>query len=111
MTGLFLATTFFIYGQSIDAIINAKEVERIEKVLASDSFQGRKSGTIGNGKAAGFIATEFQKIGLKNFGNLHGPEQSFTTLRPKMLELKATWNGEDLDQKKVVVVTTNPNLE
>lgn len=111
MTGLFIVTTFFIYGQNIDAIINAKEAERIERVLASDSLMGRKSGTIGNGKAAGFIATEFQKIGLKNFGNLQSPEQNFTTLQPKMLELKASWNGEDLDQKKVVVVTTLPNLE
>lgn len=111
ISGLFLATTFFIYGQDIDAIINAKEVERIERILASDSFQGRRSGTIGNGKAAGFIETEFQKIGLKKFGNLQNHVQNFTTLRPKLLELKANWNGKELDQKQVVVVTTLPQLD
>ena len=30
-TGLLCAITFFSFGQNIDGIINAKEVERIEK--------------------------------------------------------------------------------
>jgi hypothetical protein len=40
--GLLIATTLFASGQRLDYIINAEEVERIEKVLASDEMRGRR---------------------------------------------------------------------
>src|SRR5215467_14395421 len=53
------------FSQSIDGIINAGEVERIEKILSSDDMQGRRVGTPGIEKAADFIVSEFKKAGLK----------------------------------------------
>ncbi len=52
-------------AKEIDAIINAKEVERIERTLSADDMQGRKTFTPGIEKAADFIASEFKAIGLQ----------------------------------------------
>ena len=57
------------FAQNIDKIINAGEVERIEKILSADDMQGRKTFTPGIDKAADFIAAEFAKSKLKYFGN------------------------------------------
>ena len=40
MAGLFLVTTFFLFGQKAENVINAKEAERIERVLAADEMRG-----------------------------------------------------------------------
>ena len=63
LTGLFIVTTFFVFGQSVDAIINAKEVDRIERTLSSDEMRGRRAFTPDADKAADFIADEFKKAG------------------------------------------------
>lgn len=51
--------------------INEKEVIRHIQVLASDSLEGRRSGEPGCAKAAAYIESEFQKIGLLP-GGVHG---------------------------------------
>ena len=74
MVGLFLLTTSFLLAQThIDDVINLKEVERIEKTLASDDMRGRKIFSQDIDRAADFIANEFKKIGLENLqpGNGH----------------------------------------
>ena len=55
------------FAQDIDKIINAAEVERIEKILSADDMQGRKTFTPGIDKAADFIAAEFAKSKLQFF--------------------------------------------
>ena len=57
------------FSQDIDKIINAAEVERIEKILSADDMQGRKTFTPGIDKAADFIAGEFAKSKLQFFGS------------------------------------------
>jgi len=111
LLGLLVITNFFIYGQKAEAIINAKETERIEKILSADEMMGRKTGTPGIAKASYFIAEEFKAAGLKPFGNQLGFEQQFTMLRPKFIELKAEWDGEELEAKKVIVVTGKEKFE
>jgi hypothetical protein len=54
-----------VSAQNINAIINAKEVERIESVLSADNMAGRMTGTDGADKAAQFIAAEYKASGLK----------------------------------------------
>ena len=56
-----------VYGQSIDKIITSSEVTRIEKVLAADDMQGRRTFTPGIDKASAFIESEFKKAGLQTF--------------------------------------------
>ncbi|RYF97130.1 MAG: aminopeptidase, partial [Chitinophagaceae bacterium] len=52
-----------VSAQKINKIINAKEVGRIETILASDAMEGRRTFTPGIDKAADFIAAEFKKAG------------------------------------------------
>ncbi|MHA8057356.1 M20/M25/M40 family metallo-hydrolase [Aquirufa nivalisilvae] len=91
-------------GQSIDKIIHVKEVERIERYLASDELAGRKPFTPGIEKAAQFISDEFAKSKLKNWGNSASYLQTFQVYKPTLKSIKASLNGEVIDSKKVVVI-------
>lgn len=98
-------------AQKIDDIINAKEVGRIEKVLASDDMRGRKTFTPDIDKAADFIAAEFKSIGLQTWNNSGTYRQEFVMVRPKFISASATLDGTALDQKSVIVVTCQPQLK
>lgn len=111
VTGLFIATTFFISGQNIDAIINAKEVERIERVLSADDMMGRRAFTPGIDKAAAFIADEFKKTGLQTIPGSNSYLQEFAMVRPKFISAFATLDGNAVDQKSVIVITCQANLK
>jgi Zn-dependent M28 family amino/carboxypeptidase len=99
-----------LFAQSIDEIINAQEVERIEKTLSADDMQGRKVFSPGIDKAADFIADEFKKIGLKTLSNLSSYRQEFLMVQPKLISVTATLDGKPLDAKNVVVVTTQAEV-
>ncbi|MDQ3277540.1 MAG: M20/M25/M40 family metallo-hydrolase [Bacteroidota bacterium] len=109
-TGFTLLTSSSCLAQKSTNLITVKEVERIETVLASDSFQGRATGTPGSEKAAAFIAAEFKKAGLQP---LQGGSflQEFVMLRPKLKELKFKADGADADVKNVIVFTSSPELQ
>ncbi|MCU7547944.1 M20/M25/M40 family metallo-hydrolase [Chitinophagaceae bacterium LB-8] len=62
---LLISFHFIASAQAKSIVFEAKEAEKIIKVLAADSMQGRKAGTQGCEKAALFIASEFQHIGLQ----------------------------------------------
>ncbi len=78
LTGLLITTTSFLFAQNIDAIINVKEVERIERTLAADNMRGRKTFTPDIDKAADFIAAEFKSTGLQTWNNTGSYRQEFT---------------------------------
>ncbi len=48
--------------------INAKDLYAHELVLTSDSLEGRETGTVGNFKAAQYIVSQFEKLGLPKVG-------------------------------------------
>src|SRR6187200_879260 len=110
LTGLFIVTTFFVFGQNADAIINAKEVERIERVLSSDDMRGRKTFSPEIDKAADFIADEFKKAGLQTFNGANGYKQDFAMVSPKFVSGSATFDNDQVDFKNVVVITCQPGL-
>jgi hypothetical protein len=111
LSGLFIATTFFVFGQDINSIINAKEVERIERVLSADDMMGRRAFTPGIDKAAAFIEDEFKKTGLQTAAGSNGYLQEFAMVRPKFISASATLDGVAIDQKSVIVVTCQPQLK
>src|SRR5471030_39802 len=76
---LLSAITLFSFAQDkkMDKIVNAKEVERIEKVLSSDDMKGRATFTPDIDRAADFIASEFKKTGLKTWNNSGSYLQAF----------------------------------
>src|SRR5882762_10040034 len=65
LSALLASITSFLCAQDIDKILNAKEAERIEKILSDNNMEGRKVFTPGIDRAAAFIASEFNAIGLQ----------------------------------------------
>ncbi|MFL5772182.1 MAG: M28 family peptidase [Flavisolibacter sp.] len=91
-------------------VINARQVSRIENVLASDQMRGRKSGTPDIDVAAKFIADEFKKAGLQPLqGNSFF--QEFSMVRSKQVEVKGEINDTDLDVQNIIVVTSQPEMK
>ncbi|MEP6747469.1 MAG: M28 family peptidase [Bacteroidota bacterium] len=107
-TGLLATVTFFSFGQKIDKIINAKEVERIEQKLSSDEMQGRKAFTPSIDKAADFIAGEFKTIGLQTLNNSGTYRQEFTMVAPKLISSSVVLDGAAADQKDAIIITSQP---
>src|SRR6187431_1257021 len=103
LIGLLTTTTFFVFGQNADAIINAKEVDRIERTLSADDMRGRKTFSPEIDKAADFIADEFKKAGLQTFNGASGFRQDFTMVTPKFAGGSATFDSDEVDFKNVIV--------
>ncbi|MEI8141606.1 MAG: M28 family peptidase [Chitinophagia bacterium] len=97
-------------SQMINKIITKSETERIERVLASDEMEGRRTFSPSIDKAAAFIAKEFESAGLKSIKGDNNFLQSFTINRPKFISLSATIDGAAIDNKQVVVVTVEPEI-
>ncbi|MEP6711933.1 MAG: M28 family peptidase, partial [Ferruginibacter sp.] len=104
------AIVFSASSQNIDKIINAGEVERIEKVLAADDMQGRKSFTPSIDKAAGFIAAEFTKSNLAFFNNGTSYFQEFVMTKAKPTSITGILDADSLNETNVAVNTTAAEL-
>ncbi len=98
------------FSQDIDKIINAAEVERIEKILSADDMQGRKTFTPGIDKAADFIAAEFAKSKLAFWGDNKNYFQEITMIKAKPLEISGTLDGETLNGSNVAANSTLADL-
>ena len=110
VTGLLVSITSFLMAQNIDAIINTKEVERIERTLAADDMRGRKTFSPEIDKAAVFIAAEFKKAGLQTMSGNNGYRQEFVMVRPKFVSAAATFDAAAIEQKNIIAVTCQPQL-
>ena len=106
-----LAATVNAHAQKTKDLITEKEVERIERILASDEMMGREAGKPGGEKAARFIADEFKKTGLLTWQKSQDYLQPFKLVVPKLLEVKGEMNDKELDPKRLFVLTTKPELE
>lgn len=101
---------FSVHAQDINSIINAKEVERIEKILSADDMQGRRAFTPAADKAAAFIAEEFKKTGLATLNVTGTYLQSFAMIKAKFISATCTFDGATIDTKNVIAVTSKPEL-
>src|SRR5687767_3529524 len=90
---LLITTTFFVFGQNAETVINAKEVERIERTLSADEMMGRKAFTPAADKAADFIADEFKKAGLQTLKGSRGFRQDFAMVTPKFSSASCTFDN------------------
>ena len=97
---------FAAASQNIDKIINAIEVERIEKILSADDMQGRKTFTPGIDKAADFIAAEFAKSKLQFFGNSKNYFQEFAMIKAKPILVTGRLDADSLTANNVAANTT-----
>jgi Peptidase family M28 len=110
VTGLLLSITSFLLAQKMDATINAKEVSRIENVLASDAMRGRKVNSPEIDKAADFIADEFKAAGLKTWKNDNSFRQEFAMVNPKQESLSASFDNAAVDPQKILIITCQPDF-
>lgn len=111
ITSLLTCCSFcFSFSQNIDKIINAKEVSRIETVLASDKMEGRKTFTPSIDRAADFIAGEFKKSGLKYFDGLNSYKQPFFMKKATIISASGTMNGKPVEVDKIFALTTDSLL-
>src|SRR5690606_22200935 len=95
----------------VDDIISVKEVTRIETTLSSNEMLGRAVNTPGIEKAAQFIAAEFKKAGLQTMEGAKSFRQEFVMVSPKFKNVTATLNGKALDDKNVIVITSQPKVK
>ena len=100
-----------VAAQKIETIINAAEVERIERVLSADDMEGRRTFTRGIEKAAAFIADEFKKSGLQTLNKDGNYFQSFKMIRAKFQGLSASFDGVPLNDRQVIAITCKPELQ
>jgi len=102
----------FSFAQDIDKILNAKEVERIERTLSSDDMQGRAVFTPGNDKAAAFIADEFKQAGLQTWdGGKSFIQQIPSMVSGKPISISVKLDGVDFDPKNVIVSSGKFDLQ
>lgn len=98
------------FSQNIDKIINAKEVARIETVLASDKMEGRKTFTPSIDRAADFIASEFKKSGLQYFDGLKSYKQPFFMKKATIVSASGTMDGKPVKGDNIFALTTDSIL-
>jgi len=110
-TGLLTTITSFLFAQSIDNIINAKEVERVEKILSSDDMKGRKVFTPDIDKAADFIAGEFKRTGLSLLTSLTSYKQSFELLKPTFKGIDGKLDNVPVSEQNAVVITSKESVD
>ncbi len=111
IAGLYLLFVVHWAGaQDIDKIINAKETERIEKILAADDMQGRRTFTPGIEKASSFIESEFKKIGLQTFAGAPDYRQGFSMYEADTKAAKVIINGKLVPDSLVVSFSYLPEI-
>ncbi len=103
-------TSLLSFCQYIDKVINAAEVERIEKVLSADDMQGRKTFTPGIDKAADFIAGEFAKNKLNFFGDNKTYFQEISMIKTKTLQSLLLLDNDTIPASNYMVNTTDATL-
>jgi hypothetical protein len=105
-----LLSSITMQAQNIDAIINVKEVERIEKTLSADSMEGRRTFSTGIDKAAAFIAGEFTNTGLQTLQPNTSYWQSFKMIKAKFVNASAILDGAEMNSRNIIAITCKPEL-
>jgi len=105
-----LFSSIVLKAQNIDAIINVKEVERIEKTLSADSMEGRRTFSSGIDKAAAFIAGEFANTGLQTLQPNTSYLQSFKMIKAKFVNASAILDGSEMNSRNIIAITCKPEL-
>jgi putative aminopeptidase FrvX len=110
LRALVLCSPFMMQAQSIDEIINTKDVTHIESVLSSDDMQGRRTFTPGIDKASGFIESQFKKIGLHTFNGAKDFKQEFSMTESKRTSLEVQIDGKTIDAGAMISFSYQPQI-
>lgn len=111
ITLLFSVSSFHLApAQSINKIINVKEVKRIEQVLSADDMQGRRTFTPGIDKASAFIEAEFTKTGLQTFNDAPNYKQEFFMYEANTTSATITIDGKDIADSLIAIFSYQPEV-
>lgn len=76
------------------SIINAEALKKHLTIIASDSLEGRETGTEGQRKAAAYIENHFKSIGLLQAPALNGYQQFYPIKQDSIEEVSLILNNE-----------------
>lgn len=91
---ILIALSIPIYSQNYE-LIDKQDLKNYIEILASDSLEGRYTGSIGQKKAANFLAKEYEKLGLLKFNDTSYFE-SFNVKSSKWNEVYIKTNNKKL---------------
>lgn len=106
-----LLTATVSLGQKMQDIISVADISRIEKMLSSDSMEGRKAFTPGIEKAADFIALEFSKANLGFYDTLSTYRQQFNMVKQAGITLAGRAGDAAIPAENIVAVGTETHLK
>jgi len=95
--------------QASDRIVDAGEVKRILSVLSADDMEGRAAFSPGIERAADFIATEFEKIGLQPYQQ-NGYRQTFHVSHVSPATWEVTFDGTNIPREHIIISSNNPGV-
>jgi hypothetical protein len=105
-----LVFVFLLLSFSVFAQIEQPEVARILQTLCADDMQGRKPGTQASANAAAFIASEFEKAGLKFLPGTSSYIQQFNILSSTIIEASVSVDGVKQPASDFLVLASQDTL-
>lgn len=100
---LFFISFQLVVSQESTGTIKTETVKKHLYTLASDAMEGRKTGTPGIEKAAQYIESEFERIGLTKYNNLSSYRQNFIARDIEMFNIIGVLEGKSRKDEYVVV--------
>lgn len=110
---LMAATTFTSRAQQTvnryASLVDSAFLHHHLAIIASDSMEGRETGTAGERRAAAYIENQFREWGLQPLPGAEGYRQYFPLHRDSTIETALTVNGKSLQWKKDFLIPASGN--
>ena len=100
---VFVLCTNLFFAQNSIPTIEIATVKKHLYTLASDAMEGRQAGTIGIEKAAQYIETAFEDIGLTKYNNLSTYRQNFKANDLDLFNVIGVLEGKSKKDEFVVI--------
>ena len=100
---VFVLCTNFFFAQNVVPTIEIATVKKHLYTLASDAMEGRQAGTVGIEKAAQYIETAFEDIGLTKYNNLSTYRQNFKANGLDLFNVIGVLEGKSKKDEFVVI--------
>jgi len=104
MINKLLVIVFIILSScSDDKIINEKLISKHLSTLSDDKMEGRRAGTNGIEKAAKYIESEFERIGLTKYDTLNSYRQNFNFYDMPFYNVIGVLEGKSLPNEYIII--------
>ena len=104
MINKLLVIIFIILSScSNDTIINEKLISKHLSTLSDDKMEGRRAGTNGIEKAAKYIESEFERIGLTKYDTLNSYRQNFNFYDMPFYNVIGVLEGKSLPNEYIII--------